>query len=122
VNYGFEEKPSRIALVFGVVFGAATGLVAGFFGFFAATALAGLIGDALPSLSGLPALAVYIGFLTLPAGAFASVARARHATLGARVMCGVAFAVVAALAVGEVTGTIRLYPHDFHFFIAPIAP
>jgi hypothetical protein len=119
VNYGFEEPPSRLSIVVGIVFGAMIGIVAGFLAFLLAMALAGMIADALPRLAGPPAIAVYVAFFCLPTWAFGAVVRSRRATVGARTMAGVGFVLLALLTVGEFTGTVSVYPHHAHFYVVP---
>jgi hypothetical protein len=119
VNYGFEEKPSRFALMTGGFFGALMGLIGAFFAFLVATAIFIMIGDALPALRGIPALIFYIAFLLVPALAFSSVLRTKEARFGPRVMAVTAIVVLTTLGVGEVTGLFVIYPRNMHFFITP---
>jgi len=122
LNYGFEERPSRAALIAGAMFGSALGIVGAFLAFLAATAIFFMIADALPTLGGIPAIATYAAFLLVPTLAFASVLRSKEARFGPRVMAAVAIVALVVLGAGEVTGLFVVYPHQMHFYITPVAP
>jgi hypothetical protein len=120
VNYGFEERPSLPARIFGFVLGAVVGVAAGYGAFFVTMAFGTMIGDAMPSLHGIGMLAVYLAFAALPAWSFGKVSRTKLASIGARTMGYVGFLTLAVLATIELTGIAPLYPRNVHFYLVPV--
>jgi hypothetical protein len=119
MNYGFDEQPTRAGLIAGAILGALAGVIGGLFAFLAATAFFVMIGDAVPSLSGIAATVLYFAFLLVPTLAFASILRRKEARFGPRVMSLIGMCVLMILGIGEVTSTFVIYPRNLHFYITP---
>lgn|GEM_PF-3595513 len=119
MNYGFEEHPSRAALIASALFGGLAGIIAATLAFLVATAFFVMIADAFPSLTGAPALAVYVVLLLVPAIPLAGIMKTKEARFGPRVMSVVGLMVLAILSAGEVSGLLLLYPRNLHFYIVP---
>jgi hypothetical protein len=98
------------------------GIIGGLVAFFLTTAITVMLYDAMPLLPWVWRIVLYLGLASLPALAFLSISRNSHASKSARVMGSVAVAVLVIFVAGDVTGFLRIYPHNEHFYIAPAVP
>jgi len=100
-----------------VVFGIAKGQIFGLGGFLLATAFPAMLRAALPGMTGPWFLGLWIAAVAVPILAFSRVFR--KGRLGARcyATCGIAALVI--LFVGDLTGTITVYPWNTSFYVVP---
>jgi hypothetical protein len=119
VYYGGRPEPvNPLVAALGAVVGAVAGLVVGFFGFLLATFFPHMLHTALPGMTALWFLVLWIGALMLPVLWFRSVWTGGRG-LGTKVFAVSGIAIVAGLFAGELTGAVRVFPWSQRFYLTP---
>ena len=119
MNYGFEEKPHRLTRFLGFAAAALAGVFAGFLAELVATAFTDTLAAALPSLSAVARVALYLFLSAIPAAIFAALARSRRATGSSRVLGATALVILLLLVVGELSRVVVLERSHNPFYIVP---
>lgn len=118
MHSGADEPLHPILAGLSAVFGALAGLAFGIGGFFVATVFPAMLRTALPNMTDPVFLGLWTAAMALPVFAFTRVLR-NGKGLGARAYATCGLTAITILFVGELTGTISVYPWHARTYIVP---
>jgi hypothetical protein len=119
VHSGADEPVHPVLAGISAVFGALAGLAFGIGGFFLATVFPAMLRTALPNMTDPVFLGLWTVAMAVPVFAFARVLRNGKGGLGTRAYAACGLTAITILFVGELTGTISVYPWHARTYIVP---